>query len=355
MPGEPGGPPGGGACAAGPGGGGCAPGPVTGIEQHLLGGAPRHTRAEVAAAAGLPAERARELWRALGFASVADDERAFTDADVAALERLRRLSELLPLDDDLVRTMTRMLGRSFSRLASWQGQLLAEALERGPGGPRDGADPVAGQPERLAEVLADVQELQAYVWRRQLAAHFSRAAPGDAPGDAPGATRLTVGFADMAQFTALTRRSSEGELRAVLDAFEALATEVTGARGGRIVKTLGDEVLFVAHEPVDGVEIALGLLAGARRSAGLPALRVGLASGPVVLRMGDVFGQTVNIASRLTSVARPGSVLVDEQLADALSGRPDRYRLRALRAVSVRGYRHLHPWLLRPAGDPDHD
>ena len=80
----------------------------------------------------------------------------------------------------------------------------------------------------------------------------------------------------------------------------------------------------------------------------LPQVRAGLAFGPVVSRLGDVFGQTVNIASRLTTLARTDSVLIDEGLAAALSG-DERYELRSLRATSVRGYHHLKSWRLRRA------
>jgi adenylate cyclase len=150
----------------------------------------------------------------------------------------------------------------------------------------------------------------------------------------------------MAQFTAFTRHSTEAELRAVLEAFESAATEAVATHNGQIVKSIGDEVLFVADRPHDAAEIALDLLAAAQADEVLPPLRVGLASGEVVSRLGDVFGQPVNIASRLTSLAHPDSVLVDDNLAKALAG-DDAFALRALRTVSVRGYNHLRPWRLR--------
>ena len=150
----------------------------------------------------------------------------------------------------------------------------------------------------------------------------------------------------MAAFTALTRRSSESELRGVLERFETIATDIVGANRGQIVKTIGDEVLFVADRPEDSAEIALSLLDAAEQDETLPPLRVGVAAGPVVSRLGDVFGQTVNIASRLTSLARPGSVLVDEGMAQALEGR------RAVRAAvpaAGRGARLPPPQVLAVA------
>ncbi len=196
--------------------------------------------------------------------------------------------------------------------------------------------------ELVDELIPLTGALHDYVWRRQLAAYFSRVSAGEGGSSSTKA----VGFADMAEFTAFTRRSSESELRGVLESFESVATDIVGAHHGQIVKTIGDEVLFVADTAADGAEIALALLEASEQDDGLPSLRVGLAAGPVVSRLGDVFGQTVNIASRLTSLARTGSVLVDQGMFEALED-DDRYILKALRPASVRGYHHLRSWRLR--------
>jgi adenylate cyclase len=311
------------------------------VERRLLGGERTYTRNDVAEATGLPSDDTRQLWRALGFATVDDDERAFTDGDIAALKRVHELTESMSLDDELLRAMTRMLGRSFSRLASWQGQLVVEQLGKSPE-LMSSSDEVF---DFLDQTLDAMQELQAYVWRRQLAAYFSRVTANATQG---AEVSMAVGFADMAQFTAFTRRSSEAELRAVLEEFETIATDTVAAHRGQIVKTIGDEVLFIADNPQDGVEIALDLIKAAEDSEVLPPLRVGLAAGPVMLRLGDVFGQTVNIASRLTSLARPDSILVDEQMSEAVGG-DEGYKLSPLRPASVRGYHHLRSWRLRRA------
>jgi adenylate cyclase len=114
-----------------------------------------------------------------------------------------------------------------------------------------------------------------------------------------------------------------------------------------VVKSLGDEVLFVADSAQDAAEIAVRLSDPARAARGLPRLRVGMALGRVLIRFGDVYGPAVNLASRLTSLARPGTVLVDRELARALSGE-DAYRLHPRRPAAVRGYAHLRSWSLRP-------
>ena len=110
-----------------------------------------------------------------------------------------------------------------------------------------------------------------------------------------------------------------------------------------MVKTVGDEVLFVVDDPRDAAEIAVLLTEPGRRGQGLPALRVGLAEGRVLSRFGDVYGPVVNLAARLTSLARPGTALVDRELAAALRGAGG-YRLQARRPSAVRGYHHLRSW-----------
>ena len=106
-------------------------------------------------------------------------------------------------------------------------------------------------------------------------------------------------------------------------------------------------MLFVTDQPADVAEIALRLTSPDRDRKGLPALSVGMASGRVVTRLGDVYGPVVKLAARLTALARPGTALVDVELAAALA-REGGYRLRRQRPVAVRGYHHLRSWALRP-------
>jgi adenylate cyclase len=315
------------------------------VEQVILGGPRRYTPAEVSDHAGVDRDEARRMWRALGFATVGDDDVVFTDADVAALRTMRELAAQGIADEDVRLAIARLFGRTFSRLASLQGQLLLEQITEHPEllTSEDGVDSV------VRSVLPLVEQLQNYTWRRQLAAYVARmAAQGDAEVTA-GPARVAVGFADMSRFTSLTRRSSEAELRTLLDVFETLATEIVGQHGGRIVKTIGDEVLFQADDAAGAAEIALELLEAAAGHPELPELRAGLALGEVVTRLGDVYGSTVNIASRLTSIARPGWVLVDRELHAELEGDP-RFRFKSRRPESVRGFHRLHSWrLLRGA------
>jgi adenylate cyclase len=296
------------------------------LERLLLGGPRRYTRLDVARLAGVPLEQASQLWRALGFADTADDEVVFTDADLATIRQADALAREGLVDESARLAIARMLGQSMSRLAEWQMRLLVDLV---------GDHPEAA-PELAGRLLPVLEEIQAYVWRRHLAAQVSRslAAPSDAGS-------VVVGFADMVGFTSLARRLSEQELAGLLDRFEAAAAGIVADRGGRVVKMLGDEVMFVAGDPRAGADIALDLLAALPE----PALRAGLALGRVLHRYGDVYGPVVNLAARLTGLARPGTALVDRELAAALE--PDgAYALRRLRTTAVRGYPHLRPYAL---------
>jgi adenylate cyclase len=315
------------------------------VEQSVLGGPPKYTPAEVAERAGMSREDSRALWRALGFAVVEDDATVFTDSDVEALKLVRELRACGFEDDALVSAMTRLFGQTFSRLASWQGQLLIEMLSERPD--------VLGSEDALVEIIEHVgpvmERLQTYAWRRQLVAFFARVAARATDDVATPLSRpLAIGFVDMSGFTSLTRKSTEVELRDLLDRFESFATDIVGQHGGRIVKTIGDEVLFQADDPGSAAEIALELLDAADADPRLPELRAGLAYGPVVSRLGDVYGSTVNIASRLTSISRAGWILIDREMHDSLMG-DGRFFLKSRRPESVRGFHHLHPWRLRRA------
>jgi adenylate cyclase len=131
-----------------------------------------------------------------------------------------------------------------------------------------------------------------------------------------------------------------------------LVTVLVGTDGSdsscQLVTMVGDEVLFVTDQPADAAEITLRLTGTDRAREGLPALRADMATGRVLTRFGDAYGPVVNLAARLTALARPGTALVDAELAVAL--RTDgRYRLRHRRPVAVRGYHRLRSWAPRPA------
>ena len=189
-----------------------------------------------------------------------------------------------------------------------------------------------------------VETLQSYAWRRHLVAAVGRFL--SVPSAEQTVTTMIVGFADIVGYTSTVRHTGINELAVLLEAFEENASQTIVRHHGRVVKTVGDEVMFVADTPRDAAEIGLLLTDPGRVSQHLPQLRVGMAQGQVLTRFGDVYGPAVNLASRLTSLARPGAVLVDKELAKALREEPD-LRLQGRRPAAVRGYHHLRSWWLR--------
>jgi len=329
------------------------PGALEVVEGVLLGARPTLTRVEVASRAGVALPVAQELWRLMGFAEVGDAEVAFTEADVQALRDTERLVALGVLGPERRAALVRTWGRSYARLAEWQTRLLTEVAADG----RDDAGALAGLTE---EVLPLVESLQGYVWRRHLASATARTLATD-PVPSPVSDQ-TVCFVDIVGYTHRSRALSERELAAWLERFEGVCAEAVLDHGARVIKSIGDEVLVVADTATGAAEVALALTArGADPDDGFPEVRAGLAHGPVLSRLGDVFGEAVNVAARLTSLARPGTVLVDAGVHAALDAdrdtargagpavapEPAAYALKRLRRASVKDYPRLEAWVLR--------
>ncbi len=316
------------------------PGPDD-LDALLLGAPRRYTREEIADLAGVPLERARLYWRALGFADTGG-ARAFTDLDVEALRRIERLVDDGVLTQALAVGMVRALGHTTARLASWQVDLVLDHLSGGTGiREQVSAEDAYVVVQRL---LPEIEPLLVHAWRLQLAASVERVLSGD-DETLVDAVHLTVGFADLVGFTRLSARIGERELAHVVERFEQVGSDLLTAAGARLLKTLGDEVLFVAERPAQAVTAALALLDGFVADEAIPELRIGLATGLVIYRMGDVFGTTVNLASRLTSLARPGTVVVDRGTAADLSGEPG-FAVAALWPRPVRGLGLVEPFVV---------
>jgi adenylate cyclase len=303
------------------------------IEQRLLGGPRKYRRDEVAEAGGIPVEYARRLWRSLGFADVGESV-AFTDSDLDALQRVLGLVRDGVLDDELAVGVTRAMGHNAARLAEWLVDAMVEHLVDAEGETVESA--TRRSVELVTERLDDLEALLTFVWRRQLA---------DASRDTVTG-RLSVGFADLVSYTRLSQKLEERELAALVDRFGRRSADVIAGAHGRLVKTVGDEVLFVADSAADAARIGLELAETMAEDPVLPDVRVGIATGTVLTRMGDVFGRTVNLASRLTAQAAPGTVLVDAETADALAGSPD-FALDVERTRAVRGLGLVRPGTVR--------
>jgi adenylate cyclase len=330
--------------------------PAEAITRGLLAGDGRYTRQEVAERAGITLDEARQLWRALGFPEVDDEQRVFTSADVAALTDAAALIAADIVDGDGLVELARPLGNLMSRLAAAQTNFISEVLGARIAEGRSAEDPQL--PSQLAaqalittrELLPILERATVYAWRRHLAAEVGRALfPSGSGLDGHAESRpAAVGFIDMTGYTRLSRNVDLTELARVLDRFETVVLDTVVAHGGRVIKNLGDEILFVIDDPIAAAEATLELVEFFTAEDALPQVHAGLAFGPVLDRGGDVYGPVVNIAARLASLARKGTIRVDQAMATELHDARE-FTLSARAPRRVRGYLQLASYRLRRA------
>jgi adenylate cyclase len=195
-----------------------------------------------------------------------------------------------------------------------------------------------------------MSELLGYVYRRHLHAAARRAALADRVDAAGTVVSLTVGFADLVGYTALSSQLSDEALGYLVSHFEELARDAVTSGGGRVVKMIGDEVMFVVEDPAAAARIALTLADVFADDDVLSDVRVGLACGPVLTQEGDHYGTVVNLASRLVNVAYPGTVVASEDVHRALEDDPE-LAWRSLRTRHLKDFGSVPLWVLYRAGD----
>lgn len=314
------------------------------LERAILGEAPGLTSSEVATAAGVSVEQARRLWRALGFPD-AGEQAAFNDADLGALNTLVGAVEAGAIDFDTAVRLTRAVGQTMARLADWQTATLASRVEQLESGDEATGSRIGSALRLTEEVGVPFEQLLVYSWRRHLAAAVGRIEALGAAEEDLHTHDVTVGFADLVGFTTLTNEMHEHRLADMVEIFESRCADVVAGRHGRVIKTLGDSVLFVSEDPVGAMEIALGIIDVIGNDTRMPDVRLGLATGSVIMRLGDVFGPPVNMAARMTGVARRNRVIADHATAEQLP--QDQFNTRRLPARPVRGFGLVEPVAVR--------
>jgi adenylate cyclase len=328
---------------------GRSPGPspeptVTDLEHAILGETPSLRGSETAAAAGVSSDEARRLWRALGFPDVAN-QTAFTTADVDALRLVAGTVAESGIDFETMLRLTRAIGHTVSRLADWQMATVASALEEFAGTDLSSAESMQAALGLVETQVPKFDKLLVYAWRRHLAAAVGRIELLGSSDDDLHVPQATVGFADLVSFTALSNELDEHEIGELVEVFETRCSEVIADHNGRVIKTLGDSVLFMESDPVQAIDIALDIIAVIGGDEKLPDVRLGLATGPVVLRLGDVYGPPVNLAARFTAVARRNRVIIDERTAELLPA--TQFETRPLPARPIRGFGDIEPVTVR--------
>ncbi|MDX6324754.1 MAG: adenylate cyclase [Nocardioidaceae bacterium] len=305
---------------------------------------PTYTAHELADATGLSEAVTRRFFRALGFPDAGNEVR-YTQADLDLLVTLKQTVEKTDVDLATAVRLVRAVGQNVARMSDWQVAAMASRAEqvedRAPAGTsrRD-------ETRRIAEDVADaLQQVLVHSWRRHLDAAVSRVDEDVDSDDLAHATKISVGFADLVNFSALSNSLDTNRLGELVEIFEARCADVVAAHEGRMIKTLGDSVLFVAEEADRAMDIACSLIDVIGSDPRLPDVSIGVATGLVVTRLGDVFGPPVNLSARLTALARRNRVLVDDATVEAL--RPGGYETRRLTARPVRGFGVLEPVAIR--------
>lgn len=306
------------------------------VDRLLVPGQPYLDADAISARSGVPNETATRLWRALGFPDVPDGQPMFTDESVEVLQLLteRTQASMFASDDpnDLV-AQVRAVGAGLSRVAESVSDQIAEAVIAARDSGLDDATVAGALIESLDwELLARMNDyalrvqVRAAVWRKLLTPQLES-------GEVPS---LAVGFVDLVGYTAISQELDGRELAALVTRFEAVTYDTVAQLGARLVKTIGDEVMFVTEDPEVGLRVALALTARTGRDDVLPRARAGVAFGPALAREGDYYGSVVNLAHRLVELGRPSSVIVSAELAAALGSSPS-FSFQRLRSRRIRG------------------
>ncbi len=288
------------------------------VERALAGGRARYTAREIAGRAGIGLEFLQRATAALGIPNNDPDERRLTDADLEAARGLKAFLDAGLPEDGLLQ-VTRTIGMGTARIAQANRELVVRALMQPGDTERDLALRFADAAEHMMPLL---EPSIAYALRSHMLEQIRRDVIGAADlasGEVRNTAELSVCFADLVEFTRLGEEIAPEELGAVAGRFEEMASAVAEPPV-RLVKMIGDAAMLVAIDPEANLEAAMRLIEVAEAEGEqFPFLRAGLTYGPALARSGDYYGRAVNLAARITGVARPGSVLVDAATKQAVA------------------------------------
>jgi adenylate cyclase len=282
----------------------------------LILGTERYTSAQLAELSGVDLEFLLTARRAMGLPIPEPDKAAYTDADLES-DQMIHVARDADISDEEILDLLRVLGRGLAQAAESLRTLpLRLALQ-----PGISEHDLA---HRYTEVASRLYPLLDPLLRNLLALHLRHATQSEAisemersGGRLPGSREVAVCFADLVGFTRIGEEVPPDELGRLAARLEALATDVAQPPV-RLIKTIGDAAMLASLEPEPLLDAALRLLDAAdAEGEDFPQLRVGAALGPALPRAGDWFGRPVNLASRITSIARPGSLLAEREMHES--------------------------------------
>jgi adenylate cyclase len=276
---------------------------------------PQFTAPQLAAEAGLDVDFGKRVMRALGLPNVADDEVEFDERDVEVAKILRFLLDQGYAERDIL-TVARTYGYALSRVAFAEVRLFSQTfvdplVQKGLS-----ADELDDRLEAVVPQLLELLDVQIRtIHRRHLAVALQQVSASKRAGRTE---LLAAGFADLVGFSRLSNDIEGDDLEDLIAQFETMVVERCVDAGAQVVKVLGDAVMFVASSSDAALAAATAVVDGAGATADLPEARAGLDFGEVRALGGDYFGRPINVAARLTGFARPGTVVVSEELMGSL-------------------------------------
>ena len=285
---------------------------LTGIAGDLaLRPGERINAAEVAAWAGLTVDDVQALTLAIGRPVVDPEERAFTSADAEVFGLFKVAADFF--GEEPLLHFVRVVGSSLGRIADAAVSIFLADVETPLAQSDAGELTLAKANLEAIEVAKLLPGLMDVVFRAHMEGAIERNRSARTEASSLVTVFMAVGFVDLVGFTPLSQSMPVAELHTVVDEFEGPALDTVASHGGRVVKLIGDEVMFVALDAVSAADIALALVDRFGREAHVVP-RGGLAVGEILTRGGDYYGPVVNVASRIGDLAVPNEILVTDEL-----------------------------------------
>ena len=318
---------------------------ATSYVPQLLGGHLTYSARDLAEATGTPIDRVVQFWIALGFQAPDPDEQMFSQRDLEVLHKWHDLVESGAIDTATSRSLLRANSHLADRL-----EALVEDSSR-----RLMLDDTTARMyvlDHMREYIDVFQEMFVYSWRRQLEATLSRfdrevSQRGHEERHSRFPLNRCLGFVDMVSYTSSSTILGDS-LVGLIERFEEESRTAVIEEGGRVVKMIGDAVLYIADDLPTGLRVATALIERLNADDEMLPVRASFVRGDVFSRSGDVFGPTVNLASRLVDIAPVGKILTDPATAAAIAAGKggEGYRLEEFPTADLRGFGPVSPYLL---------
>ncbi len=323
------------------------------VDRLLAPESPALSLDDIAERSDVDQELRARMWRTMGLPEPESDAKLFSETDVMMNQVVQQLLGADNATQGRLLQIVRVLGSSMARIAEAQVGAIEAARDQRQQMLEDGVEDIPTFDTGL--LLEAMPAVMDYTWRLHLRAAARRRQALRSSGITD---ELTVGFVDLVDFTRLSEGMDDDDLVQLVDTFEADAFDAVTRAGGQVVKTIGDAVMFSIRDTPAAANLTIELVNHFAAADHVTELRAGLATGPVIEKEGDLFGPTVNLASRLTGVAYPSAVVISESMAKELE-HDESFVVSKIPAQTLKGigrrvtYRIRHAADERPEGEDE--